>query len=70
MSAPGSGKRKDFTYSGQGRGEMPRDVTRVKVHPSDEEFPGGGAFRDCTSLEVVVIPPSVRVIGHGRIDRG
>ena len=46
------------------------DMTRVKVHPSDEEFPGGGAFRDCTSLEVVVIPPSVRVIGHGRIDRG
>ena len=41
---------------------MPRDVTRVQAHPSAEEI-AGGAFRDCTSLEVVVIPPSVRVIG-------
>ena len=32
MGAPGSGKRKDFTYSGQGRGGMPRrDVTPVNL---------------------------------------
>ena len=35
---------------------MPRHRTCVKVHPSAEEIPGG-AFRDCASLEVVVIPP-------------
>jgi hypothetical protein len=35
---------------------MPRHRTCVKVHPPAEEIPWG-AFHDCTSLEVVVIPP-------------
>jgi hypothetical protein len=60
MCCAGS-KRKYFTFNGRRRGGNPPDA--INVHLSVEAVAEGGAFADCTSLEGIAIPPSVRVIG-------
>jgi hypothetical protein len=58
----GSCQRNDFiVYSGQG--SIPRDVTRVKVHPSVKVIHPRGFYR-CSELTNVELPEGLKEIGE------
>jgi hypothetical protein len=67
----------DFVYRGEGGGDIPHDVTRVRIHPSvkviqDYAFRrctqlrtvagGKGPFRECTPIREISIPPAVKAL--------
>lgn len=58
---PRHGERADF-YHWNGEGDVPTDVTCVRVDASATEIPEG-AFEDCDLLEEVELPEGLRVIG-------
>ena len=64
MSDDDTDERDYFLYTGQEEGEVPRDVTHVRVHPSVRAIKYG-AFDSCLWLRTAILNDGLEEIGRG-----